>query len=73
MDYASDPVGRLKPAHSSPALLAMLGAVAVTAGLPGTQKCIRKERECLAERCGNDDVTMKTAEFLRRADVGGRP
>ena len=33
MDDASDPVGRLKPAHPSPALLAMLGAVAVTAGL----------------------------------------
>ena len=33
MDHASDPVGRLKPPRSSPALLAMLGAVAVTAGL----------------------------------------
>jgi hypothetical protein len=33
MGYASDPVGRLKPPRSSPALVAMLGALAVTAGL----------------------------------------
>jgi hypothetical protein len=33
MDYALDPVGSLKPSHSSRALRAMLGAVAVSAGL----------------------------------------
>ena len=33
LDYALNPVGSLKPPHSSRALLAILGAVAVSAGL----------------------------------------